>query len=77
MLHCLKEKITGSKIGMVVAVLVVLAVLPFIFSWVTEPWEVFWAGGRTGSDTCGAGTDDGAGICWRNYAVRSGCSESV
>ena len=37
----------------------------------------FWAGGRTGSDTCGAGTDDGAGICWRNYAVRSGCSESV
>ena len=35
MLHCLKEKITGSKIGMVVAVLVVLAVLPFIFSWVT------------------------------------------
>lgn len=35
MLHCLKEKITGSKIGMVVAVLVVLAVLPFIFSLVT------------------------------------------
>ena len=35
MLHCLKERITGSKIGMVVAVLVVLAVLPFIFSWVT------------------------------------------
>lgn len=32
MLHRLKEKITGSKIGMVVAVLVVLAVLPFIFS---------------------------------------------
>ena len=23
------------------------------------------------------GTDDGAGICWRSYAVRSGCSESV
>ena len=36
MLHCLKEKITGSKIGMVVAVLVVLAVLPFIFSLVTR-----------------------------------------
>ena len=35
MLHCLKEKITGSKIGMVVAVLVVLAVLPFIFKLVT------------------------------------------
>lgn len=35
MLHCLKEKITGSKIGRVVAVLVVLAVLPFIFSLVT------------------------------------------
>lgn len=36
MLHCLKEKITGSKMGMVVAVLVVLAVLPFIFSLVTR-----------------------------------------
>lgn len=36
MLHCLKEKIIGSKMGMVVAVLVVLAVLPFIFSLVTR-----------------------------------------
>lgn len=35
MLHHLKEKITGSKLGIVVAVLVVLAVLPFIFSLVT------------------------------------------
>ena len=77
MLHCLKEKITGSKIGMVVAVLVVLAVLPFIFSLNGNCGKCFWAGSRTGSDTGGAGTDDGAGVCWRNYAVCSGYGESV
>ena len=47
-MHCLKEKITGSKIGMVVAVLVVLAVLPFIFKLVTGTvggflgWRSHW-----------------------------------
>ena len=39
--------------------------------------KCFWAGSRTGSDIGGAGTDDGAGVCWRNYAVCSGYGESV
>lgn len=78
MLHCLKEKITGfqdwngcGSSGSACSSSV------YLFVGDGNRGRCFWAGGRTGSDTCGAGTDDGAGICWRNYAVRSGCSESV
>lgn len=78
MLHCLKEKITGfqdwngcGSSGSACSSSI------YLFAGNGDCGKCFWAGSRTGSDIGGAGTDDGAGVCWRNYAVCSGYGESV